>query len=295
MIVAFVQRLLTATITRNVGNFTGTIPPSNSVTLSGLRMSAKITNATGMTQSNLSLAIFGMTLDMMNDLSTLGLAIQITPRASIVLSAGNVKDGMTIVFQGNFFAAWADFQAMPEVAFRIEANSVVQGALTTAKPTSFQGNHDAATALAALAKQMGLKFENNGVSVQLSNSYLSSNPWVQALEIAEHANVNIFSGNGVLSIWPKNSGRTSQGVAIVSSKTGMDRYPTYTANGILVRTLFNPALVFGGKIQVISDLKPACGIWCIYKLDLDLDCMVPNGQWFETISAYPPGVTPTPS
>lgn len=61
---AFAQKLLTATISLVNGSFAG---GGNSLTLSGLRMSAKIRNSGGLSQSFLEeLAIYGMSLSEMN-------------------------------------------------------------------------------------------------------------------------------------------------------------------------------------------------------------------------------------
>jgi hypothetical protein len=81
---------------------------------------------------------------------------------------------------------------------------------------------------------------------------------------------------------------------LVSPKTGMHGYPSYTIDGIFVRTLFNPSILFQSTIEVQSELTPACGIWAVQRLDHDLDSLVPHGKWFSSINAYPLGVTPPP-
>jgi hypothetical protein len=53
----------------------------------------------------------------------------------------------------------------------------------------------------------------------------------------------------------------------VSSKTGMEGYPTYTAYGIMLSTIYNPSIGFGQKIKVESTLKPANGEWAVYGLE----------------------------
>jgi hypothetical protein len=48
--------------------------------------------------------------------------------------------------------------------------------------------------------------------------------------------------------------------------TGMVGYPRYTASGIEVTTMWNPNFLYGGSIQVESDLTPACGTWYIVNI-----------------------------
>jgi hypothetical protein len=69
-------------------------------------------------------------------------------------------------------------------------------------------------------------------------------------------------------------------------------YPSYVVQGIMVKALFNPAIRFGGKINVTSTQKPACGIWAVYSLEYDLDANTPGGAWFTLMGAYNPNFTP---
>jgi hypothetical protein len=52
-----------------------------------------------------------------------------------------------------------------------------------------------------------------------------------------------------------------------------------------VKALFNPNVKYQGLIQVQSELTPACGIWKVIKLDLDLESGVPHAKWFLTANA----------
>jgi hypothetical protein len=36
-------------------------------------------------------------------------------------------------------------------------------------------------------------------------------------------------------------------------------YPAYTSTGVIVRSIYNPSIGFGHKIEVQSDLQDACG------------------------------------
>ena len=74
----FVQRVIDVTFTLGVGSFVGS--GGNNVTLTGIdntkpgpRVGCQISGAGGAVMSNLELQIFGMTLDQMNQLSTLGI------------------------------------------------------------------------------------------------------------------------------------------------------------------------------------------------------------------------------
>jgi hypothetical protein len=140
--------------------------------------------------------------------------------------------------------------------------------------------------MSQLAGQMNLSFENNGVNVKLSNIYLSGSARMQALTLAQHAGIEHLIDKGTLAIWKPGQGRQSSSL-MISPQTGMVGYPMFNQANVVVRTLFNPAINYGGLMQIQSDLTPACGTWAINYVDLELDSMVPHGRWFATLSGTP--------
>ena len=57
-------------------------------------------------------------------------------------------------------------------------------------------------------------------------------------------------------------------------------YPTFTGNGLSLRTVFTPAAVIGGKVKVESELTPANGEWPVTVVHHELESLTPNGAWF---------------
>ncbi len=198
---------------------------------------------------------------------------------------------MATIFQGTIFHAWMDAQATPDVAFRVEAQAGLVEAMKPIAPTSVQGSGDTATIMGQLAKTMGLNFENNNVNVKLSNPYFHGTGRTQALHLAEAAGIEWIIDNGKLAIWNKGQAR-SGAATMVSKDTIMVGYPGLTQWGVVVKTLFDPTLTYGGQIQVQSDITPACGMWIIYALEYDLASMMPHGPWFCLISACSPNQAP---
>jgi hypothetical protein len=292
---AFTKKLLEVTVSLAPSGSNTQQPKfeggGNTVTLSGLRMSAHISKAGGPSDSKMELTIYGMTESKMNQLSTLGMQINLVPKNSIVLQAGD-EDGLSTVFQGYILSAYADFSASPQVSFKISAHTGLPDATVPTPVSSIKGSGDVATLLSGLAATMGLAFENSGVTAKLSNPYYTGSPKVQAQAIAKDAGISMIIDNGKLAIWPKNGTRNGQ-VPLISPQTGMIGYPTYTAYGIMLKCLFNPSIGFGQKINVESRLKPACGEWSIYGMDYDLECLTPKGKWEITLLAYNPKY-PTP-
>jgi hypothetical protein len=285
---AFDQRIIKATFVLGEGTFGET--GSNQLDLPPLRTTADMIYAGGAAMGTLEMAIFGMTLSQMNQISTLGFVYTQQRRNSITVSAGDATAGMATVFQGTIRNAWPDLQGAPDVPFRVSAATLLLNAIAPATTISVNGSADAANLLSGIATLMGLRFENNGVSVKLTNGYYSGSARTQALAIVKDAGIEWNAGaNGVLAIWPAGQSRSGAPV-LVSKDTCMDGYPTYTSNGVLLRTLFNPNIGLGGSITITTDLKlPYAGNWSVYGLNHHLDSMVPKGRWFSDIQAAPFG------
>jgi hypothetical protein len=168
---SFVQRLLSFTFQLGEGQFGNS--GFDTVTIDGLRASARIIKAGGPSMGTAEADLFGMTKSQMNKLSTLGMVATLQRRNVITINAGDAEAGMSTVFRGTITGAWADFTGAPDVVFHVDEHIGGIEAMVPIAPTSFKGGADVATIMAGLATQMGLNFENNGVSVQLSNPYLS--------------------------------------------------------------------------------------------------------------------------
>lgn len=280
------RRVIDVTFTLGEGTF-GT-SGQNIVKLSGLRIHAKIVKAGGPSMGTASLQIYGMKLALMNQLSTLGMAITLVRRNVVTVMAGNEGELPATVFVGTVTNAWSDFAAAPEVPFHVEAHTGLIEAVAPVPSSSYSGSADVATIMGNLATQMGIAFENNGVDVKLSNPYFSGSGRAQAQSVAEAAGIEWVIDNGKLAIWKPGSARGGE-VPLISAATGMRQSPSYTSKGVAVTTLFNPSIGYGGAVEIDSFLDPAKGRWIIYMLDHDLAANVPRGPWFTNIQAARPG------
>jgi hypothetical protein len=239
------------------------------------------------------LSIYGLTDSIMAKLSTLGMKVQFVPRNTMTIEAGTDSGGFSTVFQGNVTNAYADRQSPPGNPFRITAHAGLFEAVNSAGPSSYNGNTEVVSVMQTLAQQAGLQFENNGVTTKLSNPYFYGSVRNQIYSCAAAAGINVIIDNGKLAIWPKTGSRAGQ-IPLISKDTGLVTAPSFTAQGIGFKTVFNPAIAFGGKIQMQSSIKNANGTWSVYLLDYELDSNVIKGNWFCQVSAtnsnYAPAV-----
>jgi len=284
----YVQRQIFVTFTLgHAASFQG---GGNTLKLSGLRISAAVTNSGGISQGALDLRIYGMTPSQMNSLMVVGpVPLVIQANNNVLIEVNNdIDPGTSQVFSGTIASAWPDFSDAPDVPFHVTSLVGLAGALKPVPPSSYQGGRDAAEIMKQIATTMGFKFENNGVSVQLSNSYFPGTGWQQAEACADAAGINWTVDRGVLAIWPRGGARGGS-VPLISPDTGLVGYPIRTPLGVELQTLYNPAIVHGSKVKVQSSLQQANGVWQVTTLDHTLESMVPDGQWFSHLTCLPVG------
>ena len=233
----------------------------------------------------------------MNTLSTLGMKVIIVPRSTVTVQAGNAGSALTQVYQGGIIQAYTDYSGMPEVAFRVEAAAGYYTKVGPAPPLSTQTTA-VATIMASLAQQAGVAagipggypLQNYGVTAIASPQYLWGSYWDQMGQLAKAYRFNLMLDHkspNAIEIWPIGSSRQGNlQIPLISPDTGMVGYPSFTAQGIIVRTQFNPALSFGTQVQVESSIPQANKTYYIAKLGHTLDAMVPNGSWFTDLALY---------
>jgi len=285
---AFTRKYIEVDFSLAQGVFTG---GGNAYTAKGLRISAQIVKAGGLSKGQAAVAIYGLPLSVMNQLSTYGQTLTLQGRNTITVKAGDDPSNLATVYVGDIFNAYMDGQSQPNVPFRVDASVVAYAANVPVPPTSQPGSSDVGDLLGQMAKAANLQFENNGISTKIMNPYYPGTAIQQIDALCEHAGLEHIIDNGTLAVWKAGSARQGSG-ATVSPSTGMVGYPRFNAQGIDITAEFQPTFVFGQNIKVESSITPAQGTWIIYYLEYDLECETPNGRWFCNILAHKPGQMP---
>lgn len=265
------------------GQFAG---GGNSHTVSGLRVMCMIESTGGESQSRLQLVIFGLPLSVMNQLSTVGAQIDQIYKNQVTVFAGDDEIGMSMVFQGQIIKAFVEGSAPPNVAFVVLGRPGHFDMVKPVKPISIQGSADAAGMMSQIAGQMGLSFENNGVTAKLANPYYPGTAMSQMMAIARHCGFDAIIDRGVLAIVPPDETRSS-GTPLISPQTGMVGYPRFDQASVEVTSYYKPEVRCLGDIQIQSELTPACGIWKVVSITYELESETPGGKWFQTMSCAP--------
>ena len=283
---ALVQRNIDLQLRLGTGSFGDT--GFNTIDITGLRIKAEITAAGGETMGRAEVRVYGLSLSTMNQVTTLTPGLMLQRNNTLAITAGDDVSGMATVFQGTISDSESEMElnSQPDTYLKLTAYAGYFQKIQPIAPSSYPGTTDVGTIMASLANQMGLIFENNGVTETLSTPYFPGTAFEQVRSCAFAANINWAIDNGILAIWPKGGSRGNQ-LPIISTATGMVGYPAIWSQGISVKTLFNPQISIGNLVQVQSQIPAACGEWFVSSVSHNLESLELNGQWFTSFLGAP--------
>lgn len=258
----------------------------NRLTISGARVYAHVQNVVAPHMSaDLSLRIYGMTLDHINAISVAGL-LWAARENRIKVDAGDEVSGMTTVFDGLIYEAYPNFDGDADSRhFYVVGIASRIAQLKPVPASSYPGSVPAAQVIETLAKQAGFTLKNDGVTAVLASPYFWGTAWqqIQAAVRAANCYAGLDSVSKTLTIWPKDAAPGDVTVT-VSKETGMIGYPRFQDVQVIVRTMFNPIfnLSPGTSVSVKSDLKAADGKIRLTFISHELSSQMPGGPW-ETL------------
>lgn len=278
----------------------GSQPPTfagtntNTATFAGHRASVRIQNSGGLSGNQAHVAIWGLRLEEMNQLATMGRVIGLIPRNTITIRAGDANSGMSVAFIGTILDAYADFNQAPAVPMEFECLAGGAEAAIPAEPSSFTGKTSITDILQSIASKMGWGFEISGITANLDSPYLPGSVMDQLRSVRDATRINIELINNVLCVWPLYGSRTSLGSTTILAPPPVGQmigYPTFTQQqGIMVKNVYDPRLQRGQQVAVQTSLARAGGSWIIQKIDHALDAQVPRGFWESVLTLFRPGV-----
>jgi hypothetical protein len=270
----------------------------DTLTLMGLRVFAQIAtvinNPVSAGGTALALRIYGMTLDQINQLTKAG-TVWAQANNSVMVQAGDAGGQLTTVFNGAITGAYPEFNEPPPSgpAFVVIALTGRGVAMKPVAPVSFDGPTNADTVFSQIAQNAGLAYENNGVNAMLSSPYFPGAAMAQITACSKAADCYAYieGSTNTLVVIPRG-GQRNTAPALIAPWTGMIGYPSYERNQLIVRTLFNPAILNFGPIEVdTGGLFPAAeGRWIVTDLSYSLASQMPDGPWEQSIVGVQPAL-----
>ena len=287
---SFRRRKLRVQITLSKGQFRN--GEGNTVIIEDLGMTARIDKSGPPEFGKASVEIYGLSYSLMEQLSTLNMSPMFVRRNYLNIFAGDEFSGYTQIFSGSITSASADFNAAPDVKFKIEARIGFFGSVTAQGQNVVSGTQPVANFIESQAKKAGMKFENQNVTFSLKNAVFTGSPIEQARQAAKQVGAELVIDDEKMILIPNGGAVKGGDVPVLSATTGLLGYPVMTQNGIDFKAIFNPNFRFAGLIELHSFVPKTSGQWRITKLSHSLASNLPNaGQWESSITAFYPSMS----
>lgn len=282
---SFVPHRLQVRLTLDQGSFGG---GGNSKIIDKLAMRVDVEKLGPPDFGKASVTIFGMSLEEMEQLTTLAMEPFKVKRNYINIYAGDDVTGLSEIFAGSVIDAQGDLSGAPEAQFKINAEVGFWGRVTAQGPSVINGTQDVASFISTQAQNSELTFTNEGVSAQIKDCVFDGTPINQARQAAAMVGADLLIDDSEMILLPRNGNRKGDSV-LLSPSSGVMGYPTISGNGIEVKTVFNPALRFAGLFVLETVVPKAAGTWRVTKLTHKLSANDPSdGSWETQVTGYYP-------
>ena len=265
---SFLKRKLKILLTLQKGSFKGR--EGNAYEISDLAMSVRVEKTGAPDFGKASAVIYGLPLDVMEQLSTLCMHPLFVRRNYINIYAGDEYNGYNQIYAGTITKASGDFNSAPDIKFNIESQIGFFGAVTAQGANVISGSQSASTFIEQQAKKIGFTFKNEGVTGTVKNAVFEGSPIEQARQCAKQIGAELILDDETMILVSNGASRKGNAV-LLNANSGLLGYPTMTQNGIEIRAIFNPNFRFAGLIK-LETLVPKCsGTWRIVKMSHTLD------------------------
>lgn len=260
------------------------IPDKGVLDIRGLRASVNIDKAGGVMLGQASIKIFNASDDVAAKATQLRYQIDGLYRKIKIDVFAIDGNNESRVFSGDVVFSVANYQSSPDISLDIIAITGKFALIKPVPPRTFFGTVDLSSIFGTIADSANLAFENNGVTKKVSNLYLPGTDIQQARRLAANYGIDLYIDDEVMAICPKGAPREGTPV-LLSPESGLIGYPQVSDLGVIVRSVFNPTLRFGGKVKVSgSKLDMANKEWYVSNMSLTLDANLPGGAWESTLN-----------
>lgn len=282
---SFTPKELRVTLTMAGTNqvFPGT--NSNTLTLTGLRMSARVKSVARLA-AQADLKIWGMLPADMNALTIAWVNPPIIFDHIVIIEA-NDGNGWTQVFKGTIIEAQPEYRSAPDVYFQLLAENgyIRKIQIDFAQPTSWPGSVPGDIAVLDLITRMGYHGEVSGEvgASTLTNPYFSGTLWDQFRQACAALKADFYTLGDTILVTASGKPRNNQPAVVLNQGSGLIGYPVYDRAGLNVDALFNPAFLCGTPIDLTSDTPSATGRWYPKAIQHTLESLMPRGKWLSQL------------
>ena len=255
---------------------------NNQYVFQGFATNVSISKTGGVDFATAQVEIYGLTLSVMGQLTTLAFKPLNRRWNAIEIAAGEQGSDLPVIFRGCVTVAYADLNGSSPV-LKIEAQVGAYPILEPASTVSITGSQDAGAFIQSQSAQAGFDFQNDGVQGTLSDMTIYGDPITKIRTAADAVGADVVFDDDKTVLVPKDGVRRAEGgIPVVSAATGMIGYPTFTNQGIQCKTFFRPELHVAAAVQVETIVPHASGVWKITQLTHSLSAHNPGSSAWET-------------
>lgn len=279
---SFTLKTIRLVITLGKGQFS---EGGNTKTIEGLACDVSITKPGLPEKNSATVKVWGLKYDDMAQLTMLAFRPLESQKNLISIFAGEKDGSLPLAFAGEITSAFADFNAAPDVVMQFEADTGTYAQQIAEPVLTVDGETSAESLFSKFAAAAGYSYENQGVTSSVKNIWVPGSPITKAEKLSKDLGVNLLIDDGTLITLPAGQARKGNAV-LLNKESGMVGYPTFNQDGISLRCLYNPDLVFNGLVKVESIVPRASGTWRITKLTHNLTAYIPGGgNWESQVEA----------
>lgn len=236
---------------------------------------------------NAKVEVFGVPLDTMNQIARLWLE-SLTPQNTDKLLI-DVFDGEGFVpfFQGVIMWSAVDASAVPQVKLVIEANSSMALMNLAASPYANPEPVLLSDALTQIIKPAGFTLDYSpSAPVYMVSDRVNGSPLEQVDKLIKgFPDLTWHTSLQRLVVRKINTPFTADPLRIAPD-TGLQGFPVYSTSGLQFSTVFNPQLIPGVAVDVITPFDLVTRTkWVTSVLSHTLDVNVPGGHWSTAAAA----------
>lgn len=281
---SFVQRRLKFEFKLNSGTFNNK-KDADTVIISDIKASVVIEQPGGYQSNSCSLMLYGLSKELMDRLTVNPWLANNLNRNHVIVSEGNEKDNMTVIFSGDIYSSYADYTNAPNVPFIVQC---VIGFVDLLKPTDtiqFKGDVNISIIAKTLADRLGCLLDDfHKIKGTLTDAYYAGTDGQKLKKFAQDADIDIYYTPPLLSICPKGTPRNTSYIPVISSQTGLVDWPMMDSNGfITINILYNPQVFHGCIIDLRTEYPNCKGQFFVLSMFHALESQTPNGQWFTRL------------
>lgn len=269
------------TIYLRQGSFQG---GGNTVTIENLPIDVSIVKSGGAELNKAVVQVQNMHIDTIKRLTMLAFRKLQTFNNVIKIECGIKGQKLDSVFQGEITSAIPVVNTDGNMLFKIESKTGYYPNQLPTSPVSVAGSTTIEKLMKQFAEEAGYDFENKGVDGSVSNCVFAGSPIMKAKTLANQCGVDLIIDDCKFILQPFE--KAQDGLCpLLSDKSGLLGYPSFTNDGVQCKALYNVRYMLGGFFELQSILPHSSGVWKITKLEHKLSAnQSRSSDWYTNLT-----------